>query len=420
MLPNVICVENLSKVYRLGQIGTGTFSNDLKVWWARARHQPNPLLKIGQVDHGNQVGDELWALKDVSFTVGQGDVLGIIGRNGAGKSTLLKILSRVTAPTRGLVKVKGRIASLLEVGTGFHPELTGRENIYLNGAIQGMKRDEITRKFDEIVDFSGVEKFIDTPVKRYSSGMYVRLAFAVAAHLDPEILVVDEVLAVGDAEFQKKCLGKMGEVASEGRTVLFVSHNMVAIRKLCSHSLLLDKGSVLLISETDKVINHYLDAHTSLNQAIVELPEKVNPENDNGKGLRLIIMDESGNLRNVFRIGERWIIRFEFLIQKYLKHVIAGIGLSTRDSISLITFWSQPTDLEPGQYFVDFFCDLPLKAIQINIGVGLSEFERAFYYVEDVGFMEISQISKNEQPFRSVGAGLLLGNQNSIIYSKEN
>ncbi len=215
-MPTVISVEKLSKAYQLGQIGTGTLTNDLKVWWAKKRGQPNPLLRIGESDHGNRDGETIWALKDVSFTVEQGEVLGIIGRNGAGKSTLLKVLSRITAPTSGKVKVKGRVASLLEVGTGFHPELTGRENIYLNGAILGMNRKEIDHKFDEIVDFAEIEKFIDTPVKRYSSGMYVRLAFAVAAHLEPEILLVDEVLAVGDAEFQKKCLGKMGDVAQAG------------------------------------------------------------------------------------------------------------------------------------------------------------------------------------------------------------
>ncbi len=207
-MPTVISVENLSKSYQLGQISSSTVSEDLNRWWACRRGRPDPYLKIGQTDHGNRRGETIWALKDVSFEVQQGEVLGIIGRNGAGKSTLLKILSRITAPTSGRVKVNGRIASLLEVGTGFHPELTGRENIFLNGAILGMKRIEIQRKFDEIVDFSQVEQFIDTPVKRYSSGMYVRLAFAVAAHLEPEILLVDEVLAVGDYEFQKKCLGK--------------------------------------------------------------------------------------------------------------------------------------------------------------------------------------------------------------------
>jgi len=254
----VISVENLSKSYTLGQIGTGTFSHDLAVWWARARGKPNPLLRIGETDHGNRVGEEIWALKDVSFQVQQGEVLGVIGKNGAGKSTLLKILSRVTAPTSGEVKVKGRIASLLEVGTGFHPELTGRENIYLNGAILGMSKQEVTRKFDEIVDFSGVEKFIDTPVKRYSSGMYVRLAFAVAAHLESEILLVDEVLAVGDAEFQKKCLGKMGDVAhNEGRTVLFVSHNMAAIEHLCTRTAIINDGHISLMAETSEAIKTY-------------------------------------------------------------------------------------------------------------------------------------------------------------------
>ncbi|WP_298002672.1 ABC transporter ATP-binding protein [uncultured Anaerolinea sp.] len=255
----VISVEHLSKAYRLGQIGTGTFARDLEVWWAKLRGKPNPLLKIGQEDHGNRDGEIIWALKDVSFTVEQGEVLGIIGRNGAGKSTLLKILSRITAPTEGRVKVKGRIASLLEVGTGFHPELTGRENIYLNGAILGMSRREIDRKFDEIVAFAEIEPFIDTPVKRYSSGMYVRLAFAVAAHLDAEILLVDEVLAVGDAEFQKKCLGKMGEVSSqEGRTVLFVSHNMAAVVNLCPTSIFLENGTIKLREQSSKVIEEYL------------------------------------------------------------------------------------------------------------------------------------------------------------------
>jgi lipopolysaccharide transport system ATP-binding protein len=258
MSQTVISVENLSKAYRLGQINTGTFSYDLQLWWARLRGKPNPFWRIGDTDDGNRVGETLWALKDVSFTVEQGEVLGIIGRNGAGKSTLLKILSRVTAPTSGRIRVKGRIASLLEVGTGFHPELTGRENIYLNGAILGMKRDEITRKFGEIVDFAEIEKFIDTPVKRYSSGMYVRLAFAVAAHLEPDILVVDEVLAVGDAEFQKKCLGKMGEVAKEGRTVLFVSHNMGAMSRLTSRCSWLDHGTLVETRNTADVVRDYL------------------------------------------------------------------------------------------------------------------------------------------------------------------
>ncbi|MBN1894427.1 ABC transporter ATP-binding protein [bacterium] len=254
----VISVENLTKIYRLGQIGTGTLSNDLKIWLAKARGKPNPMLRIGESDHGNRSGGTIWALTNVDFAVRQGEVLGIIGQNGAGKSTLLKILSRVTAPTSGRVRISGRLASLLEVGTGFHPELTGRENIFLNGAILGMNKPEIARKFDAIVAFAEIEKFIDTPVKRYSSGMYVRLAFAVAANLDPEILVIDEVLAVGDAAFQKKCIGKMGDVAKGGRTVLFVSHNMATIARLCERVLLLDKGRLIQDGGAEEVIAHYL------------------------------------------------------------------------------------------------------------------------------------------------------------------
>jgi lipopolysaccharide transport system ATP-binding protein len=257
-MTTTISVENISKSYRLGAIGGGTLAADLSRWWARVRGRPDPLLKIGQENYGNQQGEQIWALRDVSFDVKQGEAVGIIGRNGAGKSTLLKILSRVTAPTNGVVKAKGRIASLLEVGTGFHAELTGRENIFLNGAIMGMSRAEVTRKLDEIIDFSGVEKFIDTPVKRYSSGMYVRLAFAVAAHLEPEILVVDEVLAVGDAEFQKRCLGKMGAVAREGRTVLFVSHNMSAVNRLCSRAVLLNAGCVEADGNAPEITAKYL------------------------------------------------------------------------------------------------------------------------------------------------------------------
>jgi homopolymeric O-antigen transport system ATP-binding protein len=256
----VISVENLSKAYQLGQIGTGRLSDDIKVWWAKRRGLPNPLLPVDRKDHGNRDGETIWALRDISFAVEQGEVLGIIGRNGAGKSTLLKILSRITAPTLGTARVKGRIASLLEVGTGFHPELTGRENVYLNGAILGMSRGEIDRKYEDIVEFAEIEKFIDTPVKRYSSGMYVRLAFAVAAHLEPEILLVDEVLAVGDAAFQKKCLGKMGAVAEEGRTVLFVSHNMAAIQTLCEASILLDAGRIAFQGETETAVQTYLHA----------------------------------------------------------------------------------------------------------------------------------------------------------------
>jgi lipopolysaccharide transport system ATP-binding protein len=293
----VIDVENLSKVYRLGQIGTGTLTNDLKVWWAKTRHKPNPLLKVGQPVHGNRDGETLWALKDVNFKVEQGDVLGIIGRNGAGKSTLLKILSRVTAPSSGRIKVKGRIASLLEVGTGFHPDLTGRENIHLNGAILGMTKKEVDRKFDEIVDFAEIAQFIDTPVKRYSSGMYVRLAFAVAAHLDPEILVIDEVLAVGDVEFQKKCLGKMGDVAKKGRTVLFVSHNMAAVQNLCAKGILLESGTIASAGPVEDVIGNYLArAHQAIQVEKGDLTDWADRSgNGRAKITRFDVLDRHGN-----------------------------------------------------------------------------------------------------------------------------
>ncbi len=256
----VIKVENVSKLYRLGEIGTGTLSHDINRWWAKMRGKEDPFAEVGSVNDRaiNDGSQYAWALRDINFKVNQGDVLGIIGRNGAGKSTLLKILSRVTLPTKGFIDVKGRIASLLEVGTGFHPELTGRENIFLNGAILGMTKSEIKKKFDEIVDFAGVAKYVDTPVKRYSSGMYVRLAFAVAAHLESEILIIDEVLAVGDAEFQKKCLGKMGDVSKkEGRTILFVSHNMASVKSLCTHGIVLHNGAYAFEGSTHEAVNFY-------------------------------------------------------------------------------------------------------------------------------------------------------------------
>ena len=259
----VIKAENISKQYRLGQVGTGTISHDLNRFWHKIRGKEDPYLKIGEANDRSTKGtsDYVWSLQDINFEINEGDAVGIIGRNGAGKSTLLKLLSRVTKPTTGNIYTKGRIASLLEVGTGFHPEMTGRENIFLNGAILGMTRKEITRKFDEIVDFSGVERYIDTPVKRYSSGMYVRLAFAVAAHLESEILIVDEVLAVGDAEFQKKCLGKMGDVSKgEGRTVLFVSHNMAAVKTLCNKGLLLENGRLSSVGEIEDLIDVYINS----------------------------------------------------------------------------------------------------------------------------------------------------------------
>ncbi len=338
-MSTVIQVDRVSKEYRLGQIGRKRLADDINRWWARFRGKEDPLSKIDapgvESRNGNGNGkkhsakppsgfnsqnglslDHIWALKDISLEVKQGEVLGIIGRNGAGKSTLLKILSRVTAPTSGEVRVKGRIASLLEVGTGFHPELTGRENIFLNGAIMGMTRAEIRSKFDEIVAFSEVEKFIDTPVKRYSSGMYVRLAFAVAAHLDPEILVVDEVLAVGDVAFQRKCLGKMGDVAKKGRTILFVSHNMIAIQSLCRRALLIGDGSLIDEGPAANIVGNYLRLSHGPDESREWTHPNEAPGNDvlRVKSVRVLPEYENGDamltMQSALRVvTEFWIIK---------------------------------------------------------------------------------------------------------------
>jgi len=306
-----IRVEHLGKQYRLGgqQASYSTFRETL----VNAARAPLRWLKGERRAEQNK----LWALDDVSFEVKHGEAVGIIGRNGAGKSTLLKILARITSPTRGRVDIYGRVGSLLEVGTGFHPELTGRENIFLNGAILGMSRVEIARKFDEIVDFSEVEKFLDTPVKHYSSGMYVRLAFAVAAHLEPEILIVDEVLAVGDAEFQKKCLGKMGDVAQGGRTVIFVSHNMVAIQNLCTNCIYIDKGKININGHTEEVVKKYLlglsksyQQKSESKPGIADLTNRVNHYRP-GKIIikKIALMDANEEYRDIFSMGQKMLIR---------------------------------------------------------------------------------------------------------------
>jgi lipopolysaccharide transport system ATP-binding protein len=374
MSDTVISVENLSKCYQLGVIGTGTFRGDVQRWWARQRGKPDPYLTIGENDQSSREGETIWALKDITFSVQQGEALGIIGRNGAGKSTLLKILSQVTAPTSGLVKVKGRIASLLEVGTGFHPELTGRENIYLNGAILGMTRSEVTRKFDEIVEFSGVEKFIGTPVKRYSSGMYVRLAFAVAAHLDPEILVVDEVLAVGDAEFQKKCLGMMGDVAHEGRTVLFVSHNLGAIITLCNRAILIDQGNILLNSDTNSVVQKYLQNSIIDTESTIFIRKDFDENSHLIKSVELFNSEKKAQRDFVFGdqliliIKTNKLINKEFNLQiriKNSKKEILGFASSlfhpvknfSSGQIIKVTFPKLP--FVQDDYYLDFICNIP-------------------------------------------------------------
>jgi lipopolysaccharide transport system ATP-binding protein len=331
-----IKVENLSKVYQLGEIGTGTLSNDLKRWAYKVRGKEDPFLKIGETNDRTTKSESnvVWSLKDLNFEIEQGDAVGIIGRNGAGKSTLLKILSRVTSPTTGSIKIKGRVASLLEVGTGFHPELTGRENIFLNGAILGMRKSEIKKHFDAIVDFAGIERYIDTPVKRYSSGMYVRLAFAVAAHLESEILVVDEVLAVGDAEFQKKCLGKMNDVSKgEGRTVLFVSHNMDSVSNLCSKGILLNFGQIISNGEMENTINDYLNFNTSNNKETIFKDQK-NIERSGskifGEFFKLKAKNKHKIITKQFHMFESLLLEIELSIKTNCPNPEIGIAISNQ------------------------------------------------------------------------------------------
>ena len=357
-----IKAENISKQYRLGEVGTGTLSHDLNRFWHKVRGKENPYLMIGDTNDRTTKGssDYVWSLKDIDFEIEQGDAVGIIGRNGAGKSTLLKILSKVTKPTTGSIKVNGRIASLLEVGTGFNPEMTGRENIYLNGAILGMRRTEIRQKLDEIISFSGVERYIDTPVKRYSSGMYVRLAFAVAAHLESEILIVDEVLAVGDAEFQKKCLGKMGDVSKgEGRTVLFVSHNMSSIRNLCNKGILLNGGTLSHSSDISEVISRYENSLSNWDNAYWDNTLK---ESFPAKLERIEIRDENSDLKNEFKTSE--IINVLFFVTAFendIKAIKIGFDLIRNGEV---VFRSQQIDssnldiIKSGEKYI-FKCMIP-------------------------------------------------------------
>jgi len=330
----VIRVENLSKRYRIGlkEAMHDTLAGALADFVRRPVKNLRRLRRLTRFQgDGYDPEDIIWALKDMSFEVRRGEVVGIIGRNGAGKTTLLKVLSRITHPTSGRVEIRGRVSSLLEVGTGFHPELTGRDNIYLNGTILGMKKAEIDRKFDDIVEFSGVEKFIDTPVKRYSSGMRVRLAFSVAAHLEPEILLVDEVLAVGDAAFQKKCLGKMGDVAKEGRTVLFVSHNMGAIQKLCDRSILLSDGYLVLDSDTEQVVKEYLTTGREVvtNESLYDLPRPCAGIGESVRFSKCYPVDLEGKRKSVFLFGEPVSIYLEAIAKTELHDISVVIGIDS-------------------------------------------------------------------------------------------
>ena len=399
MSETVIKVENISKFYQLGLINHGTLAKDLQGWWAKIRGKDDPNSRISMVSKKSSGSDTdfIYALKDVSFDVQQGEVLGIIGANGAGKSTLLKILSRVTSPTSGCIKIKGRIGSLLEVGTGFHPDLTGRENIYLNGAILGMRKHEIDKKLDEIIDFSGVEKFIDTPVKRYSSGMYVRLAFAVAAHLDPEILVVDEVLAVGDAEFQKKCLGKMDDVSKkEGRTVLFVSHNMASIRALCKHGIILENGQLKFNGSIDSAIDEYMK--TSLDEpsynAVANMPRKGRCSNKI-RFMNIEFLDKN-NVKITPQCGQFLRIKIKLNVAEDLKGCRISLGIYDMYGNILTTF---PTDvtmdtfsLKHGeQYAILDIEKLPLTVGSYRLLLWCDVYKECADYIDRIIRMDVEQ-----------------------------
>ncbi|WP_394993607.1 ABC transporter ATP-binding protein [Emticicia sp.] len=384
----IIIVENLSKQYRLGNIGTGTLSHDLRRWYHRMRGLEDPYLKIGETNDRTKKGtsEYVWALKDINFEVMPGEILGIIGKNGAGKSTLLKILSKVTGPTTGGIHYNGRIASLLEVGTGFHPELTGRENIYLNGAILGMTKTEIKSKLDEIIDFSGVERYIDTPVKRYSSGMMVRLGFAVAAHLEPEILVVDEVLAVGDAEFQKKAIGKMQDVSNkEGRTVLFVSHNLSSIEKLCHRTIVLKNGGINFEGKTNEAIRSYLANMSNQSKNIMEniiildevvLIKKVTVNESECQNIIITGNNSTLEVRIIGTLYEKQNMCFEILLKNEREEPLALFNKEFAEfemptyeagEFEIVRKISLPKKMNKGIYFIDIQLTKPLEKFYVLI-----------------------------------------------------
>jgi len=386
-MSTVIQIDNLSKLYRLGTIGSGTFQNDLIRWWAKIRKLDDPLQKVGKRNIQNKTGnsDLIWALKDINLDVSKGDILGIIGKNGAGKSTLLKILSRITSPTTGSVKIKGRVASLLEIGTGFHPDLTGRENIYLNGAILGMLRNEIDQRLDEIIDFSGIERYIDTPVKRYSSGMYVRLAFAVAAHLNSDILIVDEVLAVGDYAFQKKCLGKLDDISTDGKTVIFVSHNMSTIQSLCSRACLIDQGQMLKVGSVKDIISIYYE-NTFQHESNSKLKTKNRSGNSTLQFVEYILLDN--NSKSIYEVNCGAYLQIELLFEVFIdviKNLRIGIAIKdqmhgnyvtelnsyyvSNDSYKVVngkhkfTFDINKMPLSPGKYVIDLIATSGLEVL---------------------------------------------------------
>jgi lipopolysaccharide transport system ATP-binding protein len=410
-----IRVSHLGKKYQIG----GPQEKYLTLRDAIVNSVKAPFKRF----HPAPSAEEFWALKDVSFDVEPGEVVGIIGRNGAGKSTLLKILSRITTPTEGTVELHGRVGSLLEVGTGFHPEMTGRENIFLNGSILGMKRSEIDQKLDEIVKFSEIEKFLDTPVKRYSSGMYVRLAFAVAAHLEPEILVVDEVLAVGDAQFQKKCLGKMGAVAKEGRTVLFVSHNMEAIRKLCPRSILIDSGKIKHDGVSLEVIECYLHNGRNNNSAVFLLPQKTDAQISVYKTIdpqisvyKAILERIDGTPSASFKITEPWQIRLFVHFDRKIENVSFGLGMMKNGSSIRVTY-SHAKTFEPGEHqlvFREKLIWLTPGFYQFNLRI--RSYGNVIAGYSGIGPINILDITSNVDNLYKINVGIIVNPMEVVSY----
>ena len=407
----IIKAENISKQYRLGQVGTGTLSHDLNRWWHQIRGKENPYLKIGDTNDRSTKGesDYVWALQDINFEVERGEILGIIGKNGAGKSTLLKILSRVTATTTGSIKLVGRVASLLEVGTGFNGEMTGRENIYLNGAILGLTKKEITSKLDEIIDFSGCERYIDTPVKRYSSGMYVRLAFAVAAFLEPEILIIDEVLAVGDAEFQKKAIGKMQDISrTGGRTVLFVSHNMAAIKQLCTKTIMMENGMIVFEGDTNDGIDYYLQS----NQYDGYKGRYSNEAIEESGIVSLALVDKNNIIRTEFGFDETIVIKIKIKVAE--KHLNAHLGFRVVDKNERIIFTSNLgiIDLIKTVGFHEIEVKLPVKflapnAFNITFGLHVPNVQ-SIDYIENCLSFEIIETGSDFHIYQGVDYGCVI------------
>jgi lipopolysaccharide transport system ATP-binding protein len=397
----VISVEQIGKRYVLGggapDIGAYTF-RDMIAGKVRA------LFSRGSRREG--MANIIWALRDVSFEVRQGEILGIIGRNGAGKSTLLKILAHITRPTTGTVRISASVASLLEVGTGFSRELTGRENIFLNGAILGMKRVDIQRQFDSIVAFAEIPEFLDTPIKWYSTGMYLRLAFAVAAHLQPEILLIDEVLAVGDAAFQRKCMAKMSEIERSGRTILFVSHNLGAVRTLCTRGILLDAGTIVATGPIGDIIDEYLLRGEQQHAAAVGLPPA--PPDRPGCGDRLITQDEHGAAMGMFMIGQRWQVALEFTMRRDAEDVVVAVAIVSLEGYAVTTCWSSSQSLAQGRYVVEFPFQLDLAHGYYMFNITMSSKGQTFYAVEHVGSLHVSELAVGSQPYKPSGAGLLV------------